>query len=153
MKRMNEYPSYQKQPVRRYELYARALQIVLILLMLLTLASPVSAQSDPGGDAASGLKTAIDMFKKLAEIFVQIAFTLMFIVFAVGSVKNGLGANIAHQFGMAHRLSQDMLNLVGGVVIFALGLLTLTFVNYIMAQVSSLYQTNIVIPIPTITIK
>ena len=100
--------------------FARALQVLMILLILLTLAAPVHAQEpNPAGD---GVSKIVEMFTRLAGLFIQAAYSLMFIVFAVGSVKRGLAAQIAQQFGVAGRVSNELLNLLGGVVIFALGL-------------------------------
>lgn len=127
---------------------ARALPLVLLVLLTLCLATPVSAQ-DPGG---RGVTQIVAMFTRLAGLFIQAAYSLMFIVFAVGSVKRGLAAQIALQFGMAGRVSNELLNLLGGVVIFALGLLTLPLVNWIIGEVSGLYETSIQITVPSFSV-
>lgn len=145
-------------------------RVCLILGILLGLAAPALAAPSPaapaqagptptppsqnGNSATAGVDSFSNMFKGLAALFIQIAFSLMFILFAVGSVKNGLGAQWAHQFGIAHRLSDELLNLAIGVVIFALGLLTLTLAQLVMNQVAGRITPSITIPtIPSITVQ
>ncbi len=127
-------------------------RVCLILGVVLSLAAPVQA-APPGQTPAPGIDQITTMFKQLGGLFVQIAFSLMFIVFAVGSVKNGLGAQVAHQFGNSHRLSDELLNLAGGVAIFALGLLTLTLVNLVIGKVQGNFSTDFSIPNISINIK
>ena len=135
--------------------------VCLMLAILFSLAAPVQAAppaptpTPVGGstNGQQGVDMIVNMFKTLASLFIQVAFSLMFIVFAVGSVKNGLGAQVAHQFGISHRLSEELLNLAGGVVIFAIGLLTLTLVNVVMTQIGSHYGTDLTIPVQKINIR
>ena len=68
--------------------------------------------------------------------------SLMFIIFAVGSVKSGLGAQAAQQFGATGRVSVELMNLAGGVVIFVFGLMTLPLVNMIIRAVSEQFATG-----------
>ncbi len=130
-----------------------AIRVCLILGLMLILAAPVQAAPPGPNNSQSSNTDFIGIFKALASLFIQIAFSLMFILFAVGSVKNGLGAQWAHQFGIAHRLSEELLNLVVGVVIFAIGLLTLTLVNLVMTQVQGHFGNQLTIPTPSINIQ
>jgi len=105
--------------------------------MLLTPSGAVSAQDGGPGDTVTGAANKlVQIFVSLAELFIKIAYALMFLVFAVGSVKSGIGAQAAQQFGATGRVSLEVLNLAGGVVIFVFGLMTLPLVNMIIRAVS-----------------
>jgi hypothetical protein len=113
--------------------------LVLLGLTIFSLLSPgpVSAQGNGPEDAAIGAAgKMLGIFMSLAKLFINVAYALMFIVFAVGSVKSGLGAQAAQQFGATNRVSMELLNLAGGVVIFVFGLMTLPLVNMIIREVS-----------------
>lgn len=148
------YPLHRllRDPRRLALRFVQAACVCLLLAVLLSLASPVVA-APAGAVLQDPVDRFMQMFQSLASFFIRVAFGLMFIVFAVGSVKDGLGAQVANHFGFAHALSKEMLNLAGGVVIFVLGLLTLTLVNVVIGVVTSNpYDTNVAMPaIPTIT--
>lgn len=109
--------------------------VAAMILMVLPPGTVVYAEpDDPAEEAATKL---LDIFVRLAKMFIRVAYSLMFIVFAVGSVKSGLGAQAAQQFGATGRVSLEMLNLAGGVVIFVFGLMTLPLVNMIIDNVTS----------------
>lgn len=78
----------------------------------------------------------LQIFISLGKLFINIAYGFMFLIFAVGSVKSGLGAQAAQQFGATGRVSLELMNLAGGVVIFIFGLMTLPLVNMIIRAVS-----------------
>ncbi len=96
----------------------------------------------------------LQIFISLGKLFINIAYGFMFLIFAVGSVKSGLGAQAAQQFGATGRVSLELLNLAGGVVIFIFGLMTLPLVNMIIRAVSEQFVAgggwdfNIEIPVP-----
>lgn len=105
--------------------------IILIVLSPGTVAH--AGPDDPADEAATKL---LDIFMRLAKMFIRVAYSLMFIVFAVGSVKSGLVAQAAQQFGATGRVSIEVLNLAGGVVIFVVGLMTLPLVNMIIDNIT-----------------
>jgi hypothetical protein len=129
---------------------ARALQLTLIVVLILMIAFPAVGQTPIPEE---NVDQVVSVFQRLGSLFIRAAFGLMFVVFAVGSVKNGLGAQIAYQFGVSHRMSAELLNLAGGVIIFALGLLTLTMVQFIIDTLEGTYRTTLDLPRPEITIE
>jgi len=96
----------------------------------------------------------LQIFISLGKLFINIAYGFMFLIFAVGSVKSGLGAQAAMQFGATGRVSLELMNLAGGVVIFIFGLMTLPLVNMIIRSVSEQFVAGggwdftIEIPVP-----
>jgi len=123
------HPLSTRRPARR----RHAVRVLLIVLLLLP-GSPAAAQGgDPPDDAAD---TLISIFMDLGKLAIKVLYALMFVVFAVGMVKSGLGAQAAQAFGATTRVSAEMLNLAGGIVIFVIGLLTLPIANMIIDRVS-----------------
>lgn len=107
--------------------------VATILVLLSPGAAALAGPPNPTDEAATKL---LDIFGELAKMFIRVAYSLMFIVFAVGSVKSGLGAQAAQQFGATGRVSLELLNLASGVVIFVFGLMTLPLVNMIIDSVT-----------------
>lgn len=137
VKRISRYDQFLNK-LDRVAYWAQRLSIVMMLagLVMFLLAPNGAAYADgddPLGEAAG---TMFAIFKSLGMTFIRIAYALMFLIFAVGSVKSGLGAQAAQQFGATGRASFEMLNLAGGVVIFVFGLMTLPIVNMIIDNVS-----------------
>ncbi|NIS78725.1 MAG: hypothetical protein GTO14_00495 [Anaerolineales bacterium] len=115
----------------------KACTVLILAAMILMNLSPIAvAHAEPEDPADEAAIKLLDIFGRLAKMFVRVAYSLMFIVFAVGSVKSGLGAQAAQQFGATGRVSLELLNLAGGVVIFVFGLMTLPLVNMIIDSVT-----------------
>jgi hypothetical protein len=117
-----------------------ATRVFIAIALFLTVFTPSSeayaldgGPEDPVTNAAGKM---LQIFITLGKLFINIAYGFMFLIFAVGSVKSGLGAQAAQQFGATGRVSLEMLNLAGGVVIFIFGLMTLPLVNMIIRAVS-----------------
>ncbi|MEJ2561211.1 MAG: hypothetical protein P8Z42_00850 [Anaerolineales bacterium] len=113
--------------------------IVCIFLLSVFLMPGITAFADgsTGGSTDDAAMTFIDIFNDLGQLAIKVCYALMFIVFAVGTVKAGLGAQAAQAFGATGRVSMEMLNLVGGIIIFVIGLMTLPIVNTIIDSVST----------------
>jgi len=116
-----------------------AIIALCIALVSMVLAPRFTAYADGtiGGSTDDAALTFIDIFNDLGQLAIKVCYALMFIVFAVGSVKAGLGAQAAQAFGATGRVSMEMLNLVGGIIIFVIGLMTLPIVNTIIDSVST----------------
>lgn len=118
----------------------KAANVLLILALLTTFLTPTEAAFAQGGGPEDPVTGAagkmLKIFISLGKLFINIAYGFMFLIFAVGSVKSGLGAQAAQQFGATGRVSLELMNLAGGVVIFIFGLMTLPLVNMIIRAVS-----------------
>ena len=108
------------------------------------------AQEGTGGGSAGSdaVDTMVAMFKELGNLFISAAYSLMFIIFAVGMVKSGVTAQAAQQFGVTGRVSMEMLNVIGGIAVFVFGLLTLPLVNLIIDKIQDLIPKNTEIYVP-----
>lgn len=136
--------------VQRLDLVAtwaqRASRLLLCLaILILILAPPGTAYAQGTGpdDSVNGAAgKLVSILATLGKLFIQVAYALMFLVFAVGSVKSGLGAQVAQQFGATGRVSLEFMNLATGVVIFVVALLTLPLVNMIASEVSKQFTSG-----------
>ena len=136
----------------------KAANVLLILALLTTFLTPTEAAFAQGGGPEDPVTGAagkmLQIFISLGKLFINIAYGFMFLIFAVGSVKSGLGAQAAQQFGATGRVSLELMNLAGGVVIFIFGLMTLPLVNMIIRAVSEQFVAGggwdftIEIPVP-----
>jgi len=131
--------------------------LVYLAILLLILASldigyaQGASPGDPVNDAAGLL---VRILASLGGLFIQVAYALMFLVFAVGFVRSGLGALVAQQLGVTGQLSQELIKIVLGVVIFVVALMSLPLVNFITSRVTEQIMSgggwnfDIYIPIP-----
>jgi hypothetical protein len=100
--------------------------------------STTAAFADGGPVSEGGVSTILSMFRKIGDLFISIAYSLMVILFAVGTVKSGLAAQAAQQFGAAGRVSLEFMNLATGVVIFVVGLISMPLVKWILGEISTM---------------
>jgi len=122
------------------ELFAVRISIIMICLAAFaSILSPgfVAYADGPDDDIDGAAMTFVGVINDLGKLAIKICYALMFIVFAVGSVKSGLGAQAAQAFGATGRVSMELLNLIGGTIIFAVGLMTLPIVNSVIDSIST----------------
>ena len=115
----------------------RAIWVLVVVAFVMTALAPttiVYAEGTPPTDeAASNL---VGIFTTLGKLAIKVIYALVLIVFAVGTVKSGLGAQAAQAFGATSRVSQEMMNLVGGILIFGIAIMTLPLANMIIDTVT-----------------
>lgn len=136
----------------------KAANVFIILALLTAFLAPTGAafaqDGGPEDPAIGAAGKMLQIFISLGKLFINIAYGFMFLIFAVGSVKSGLGAQAAQQFGATGRVSLELMNLASGVVIFIFGLMTLPLVNMIIRSVSEQFVAGggwdftIEIPVP-----
>jgi len=110
--------------------------------------APTPGGTDPVGEG--GVSTILSMFRKIGDLFISIAYSLMVILFAVGTVKSGLAAQAAQQFGATGRVSLEFMNLATGVVIFVVGLISMPLVQWILKEIGTMINpADLKIQVPT----
>lgn len=114
---------------------AQGLAVAAILVCLLAPGSIAHAEGETPPDEAANILLTI--FSDLGKLFIKVMYGLIMLAFAVGTVKAGLGAQLAQAFGLAGRVSMEMMSLVGGVVVFAIALMALPLANMIIDTVSA----------------
>ena len=99
-----------------------AIAVLLSLLMLFSIRTgAVFAAEEIAGEEIGKM---FGVFKGLSNLFIKFAYGAMVLIFAVGMVKSGLTAQAAQQFGAAGKVSGELMNVLGGVVIFVFGILS-----------------------------
>lgn len=122
---------------------SRLLLCLAIVMLILAPPGVAYAQGTGPDDSVNGAAgKMVSILATLGKLFIQVAYALMFLVFAVGSVKSGLGAQVAQQFGATGRVSLEFMNLATGVVIFVIALMTLPLVNLIASEVSEQFTSG-----------
>ena len=115
----------------------RTAQVLLVVAVLACLLAPGAiAHAEDGTPPDEAASNLVAIFARLAKLFINVMYGLVLLAFAAGSVKAGLGAQVAQAFGLAGRVSMEMMSLVGGVVVFAVAIMTLPLANMVIDAVS-----------------
>lgn len=107
--------------------------LTFVVAMLAPTLVAYAQEGDPPQEAASNL---VAIFTELGKLAIRVIYALIMIVFAVGTVKAGLGAQAAQAFGATGRVSFEMMNLVGGIVVFGIAVMALPLANMIIDKVT-----------------
>jgi hypothetical protein len=110
------------------------LVLTLLTAVLVPMGVAHAQDGDPPEEAASNL---VAIFTALGRMAVRVIYALIAIVFAVGTVKSGLAAQAAQAFGATGRVSFEMMNMVGGIVIFAIAIMALPLANMVIDEVTA----------------
>ena len=121
----------------KINLWAQRMFVLMVIITTLCsiLAPNGAVYADEEGNLDGFEGKILEIFSNLGKTAIKVMYGLMIILFAVGTVKSGLGAQAAQAFGATGRVSFEMLNLFGGAVIFVFGLLTLPLANMIIDKV------------------
>ena len=112
-----------------------AAAVILSLLMFFSIRSgTVFAADEIAGEEIGKM---FGVFKGLSNLFIKFAYGAMVLIFAVGMVKSGLTAQAAQQFGAAGKVSGELMNVLGGVVIFVCGILSYPIAEKVINAVLS----------------
>ncbi|MCR4750785.1 MAG: hypothetical protein K5852_00655 [Eubacterium sp.] len=87
---------------------------------------------------ASGHIGAIfGILRDLTDLYIRMAYGAMILVFAVGTVKSGLGAQAARTFGLPGKVSSEIVNFTLGIVVFVFGILSYPIAEKIINSIVS----------------
>jgi hypothetical protein len=123
----------------KVELWARrAVFCLVVLAVLMAVVAPTAVAYAQGGDPPTdeAANNLVGIFTELGKLAIRVIYALIMIVFAVGTVKAGLGAQAAQAFGATGRVSLEMMNLVGGIVVFGIAVMALPLANMIIDSVT-----------------
>lgn len=87
--------------------------------------------------ATAEIGAMFGIFSSLSDLFIKFAYGAMVLIFAVGMVKSGLAAQAAQQFGAAGRVSGELMNVLGGIVVFVFGILSYPLAKQIISSVTN----------------
>ena len=86
--------------------------------------------------ATAEIGAMFGIFSSLSDLFIKFAYGAMVLIFAVGMVKSGLTAQAAQQFGAAGKVSGELMNVLGGIVVFVFGILSYPLAKQIINSVT-----------------
>ena len=112
-----------------------AAAVLLSLLMFFSIRSGTVFAAEE--IASEEIGKMFGVFKGLSNLFIKFAYGAMVLIFAVGMVKSGLTAQAAQQFGAAGKVSGELMNVLGGVVIFVFGILSYPIAEKVINAVIS----------------
>ena len=90
----------------------------LTLFLLNTL--PVHAETWGSGH----INSIFEILKDMTNLYIKIAYGTMILVFVVGTVKSGLGAQAAQTLNLPKKVSNEIANFALGIVVFIFGVLS-----------------------------
>lgn len=112
-----------------------AIAVLLSLLMFFSIRTGTAFAAEE--IAGEEIGKMFGVFKGLSNLFIKFAYGAMVLIFAVGMVKSGLTAQAAQQFGAAGKVSGELMNVLGGVVIFVFGILSYPIAEKVINAVLS----------------
>ena len=74
--------------------------------------------------ASGHIGSIFGIFRVMTDLYIRTAYGAMILVFAVGTVKSGLGAQAARTFGLPRKVSIEIANFMLGIAVFILGILS-----------------------------
>ena len=90
----------------------------LTLFLLNTL--PVHAETWGSGH----INSIFEILKDMTNLYIKIAYGAMILVFVVGTVKSGLGAQAAQTLNLPKKVSNEIANFALGIAVFIFGVLS-----------------------------
>ena len=124
-----------RNTVSTFESFMAVFMILTVFLILFSAnIRPAFAAEEIAGEEIGKM---FGVFKGLSNLFIKFAYGAMVLIFAVGMVKSGLTAQAAQQFGAAGKVSGELMNVLGGVVIFVFGILSYPIAEKVINAVIS----------------
>jgi len=140
--------------VERYDDILKWIRRIAILLTFFLLFGVAFAQGPnpptptPGALGDTDVAFISNVFIDLAGLIIKILYVLLVLAFVVGSVKSGVGAQVAQQLGAPGQVSIQMYNLIGGLVLFVVGIVILPLANMLITKFSVYIPATVKIPVP-----
>ena len=103
----------------------------LTLFLLNTL--PVHAETWGSGH----INSIFEILKGMTNLYIKIAYGAMILVFVVGTVKSGLGAQAAQTLNLPKKVSNEIANFALGIVVFIFGVLSYPIAEKVINAVLS----------------
>ncbi len=88
--------------------------------MFLLNANPAHADTWGSGQ----IRSIFEILKDMTNLYIKIAYGAMILVFVVGTVKSGLGAQAAQTLNLPKKVSNEIANFALGIAVFIFGVLS-----------------------------
>ena len=103
-----------------FSFISRAAGVTAALTLFFINAFPVHAETWGSGQ----IKSIFEILKDMTNLYIKIAYGAMILVFVVGTVKSGLGAQAAQTLNLPKNVSNEIANFALGIAVFILGVLS-----------------------------
>lgn len=70
------------------------------------------------------INSIFEILKDMTNLYIKIAYGAMILVFVVGTVKSGLGAQAARTLNLPKKVSTEIANFALGIAVFIIGILS-----------------------------
>ena len=90
------------------------------LTLFLLNANPAHADTWGSGQ----IRSIFEILKDMTNLYIKIAYGAMILVFVVGTVKSGLGAQAAQTLNLPKKVSNEIANFALGIAVFIFGVLS-----------------------------
>ena len=108
---------------------AAGLSAALTLYFITVL--PVHAETMGAGHISS----IFEILKDMTNLYIKIAYGVMILVFVVGTVKSGVGAQAAQTLNLPKKVSNEIANFALGIAVFIFGILSYPIAEKIISTV------------------
>ena len=103
-----------------FSFLSRAAGVTAALTLFFINAFPVHAETWGSGH----INSIFEILKDMTNLYIKIAYGAMILVFVVGTVKSGLGAQTAQTLNLPKKVSNEIANFALGIAVFILGVLS-----------------------------
>ena len=118
--------------IRYYVQFSKRAAVLTAALTLFCIkAVPVSADSLGSGH----IRSIFEILKDMTDIYIKIAYGAMVLVFVVGTVKSGVGAQAAQTLNLPKKVSNEIANFALGIAVFIFGILSYPIAEKIISTV------------------
>ena len=90
--------------------------------LTLFLLNTVSVRAETWGSGQ--INSIFEILKDMTDLYIKIAYGAMILVFVVGTVKSGLGAQAAQTLNLPKKVSNEIANFALGIAVFIFGVLS-----------------------------
>ena len=84
---------------------------------------------------SSHISSIFEILKDITNLYIKIAYGLMILVFAAGTVKSGLGAQASQTLNLPKKVSNEIANFALGIAVFIFGVLSYPIAEKIISTV------------------
>ena len=103
-----------------FSFISRDAGVTAALTLFFINAFPVHAETWGSGH----INSIFEILKDMTNLYIKIAYGAMILVFVVGTVKSGLGAQTAQTLNLPKKVSNEIANFALGIAVFILGVLS-----------------------------
>ena len=118
---------------KEHIIFLRVQAAVFTAVLTLLFLDAVPACAETMG--SSHISSIFEILKDITNLYIKIAYGLMILVFAAGTVKSGLGAQASQTLNLPKKVSNEIANFALGIAVFIFGVLSYPIAEKIISTV------------------